>query len=216
MPASVLRQTILNLAIRGRLVSQDAGDEPASRLLGPRQVNLNSQTEPWRLPSGWAWSSFHLIGETLGGVTPSKADPGFWAGSIPWVSPKDMKFDVIHDAQDHISELALEHSAARLIPEGSLLMVVRGMILAHSFPTALTATPLAINQDMKAIVPFRADLGRFLLPLTKGLKPEVLRLVLRCTHGTCKLLTVVSSDSRRRLLRQKVLAGTNRLCLPRE
>lgn len=63
------------------------------------------------------------------------------------------------------------------------------MILAHSFPTASTAVPVTINQDMKAIVPFRPDLVRFLLLLTKGLKPEVLRLVLRSTHGTCKLLT---------------------------
>ncbi len=37
--------------------------------------------------------------------------------------------------------------------------------------------------------PFRPDLIRFLVLLTKGLKPEVLRLVLRSTHGTCKLLT---------------------------
>jgi type I restriction enzyme, S subunit len=48
---------------------------------------------------------------------------------------------------------------------------------------------LTINQDMKAIVPFRPDLIRMLLLLTKGLKPRVLRLVLRSTHGTCKLLT---------------------------
>jgi type I restriction enzyme S subunit len=68
-------------------------------------------------------------------------------------------------------------------------MVVRGMILAHSFPTAINRAPLTINQDMKAIVPIRADLIWFLLLVTKGLKPEVLRLVLRSTHGTCKLLT---------------------------
>jgi type I restriction enzyme S subunit len=42
---------------------------------------------------------------------------------------------------------------------------------------------------MKAIMPFRGDMIRFLLLLTKGLKPEILRLVLRSTHGTCKLLT---------------------------
>jgi type I restriction enzyme S subunit len=100
-----------------------------------------------------------------------------------------MKVEMITDAQDHISATAVEHSSARLIPTGSLLMVVRGMILTHSFPTAITAVPVAINQDMKAIVTFRPDVIRFLLLLTKGLRPEVLRLVLRSTHGTCKLLT---------------------------
>jgi type I restriction enzyme S subunit len=184
-----VRQTILNLAIRGRLISQDRNDEPAARFLGDRQLVRDSATDPWKLPSGWAWSSFGLIGETLGGGTPSKGNPEFWKGSIPWVSPKDMKVDEINDAQDHISPTAVEQSAVRLISKGSLLMVVRGMILAHSFPTAINTVPVTINQDMKAIVPFRADLIRFLLLLTKGLKPEVLRLVLRSTHGTCKLLT---------------------------
>lgn len=100
-----------------------------------------------------------------------------------------MKVDKISDAQDHISASAIEHSATRLIPTGSLLMVVRGMILAHSFPTGITIVPVTINQDMKAVLPFKAELIHFLALVTRGLKPEVLRLVLRSTHGTCKLLT---------------------------
>ncbi|MBI3917746.1 MAG: restriction endonuclease subunit S [Betaproteobacteria bacterium] len=184
-----LRQSILSLAVRGKLVPQNPNDDPAAMLLGDHKFCLDSENEPWKLPSGWAWSSFNLIGQTLGGGTPSKADPGFWTGPIPWVSPKDMKVDLIKDAQDHISEQAVERSAAKLIPAGSLLMVVRGMILAHSFPTAISAVPVTINQDMKAIVPFRPEIIRMLLLVTKGLKPRVLRLVLRSTHGTCKLLT---------------------------
>jgi hypothetical protein len=35
--------------------------------------------------------------------TPSKANPRFWDGDIPWVSPKDMKLDQIEDAEDKIS-----------------------------------------------------------------------------------------------------------------
>lgn len=184
-----LRQTILNLAVRGKLVPQEPNDESASKMLGKHELFPDVKNKPWALPLGWAWSSLGLIGETLGGGTPSKADPKFWHGRIPWVSPKDMKVDVIKDAQDHISESAIANSSTRLIPSRSLLMVVRGMILAHSFPTAISAVPLTINQDMKAIVPFRPDLIPMLLLLTKGLKPEVLRLVLRSTHGTCKLLT---------------------------
>lgn len=100
-----------------------------------------------------------------------------------------MKVDRISDAQDHISDDAIANSAARLIPAGSLLMVVRGMILAHSFPTAITAVPVTINQDMKAIVPFRNEIVQMLLLITKGMRSSVLRLVQRSTHGTCRLLT---------------------------
>ena len=100
-----------------------------------------------------------------------------------------MKTDVILDAQDHISDDAISASATRLIPAGALLMVVRGMILVHSFPTALAAVPLTINQDMKAVVPFRNDLARMLLIVTQGMASQVLKLVSRSTHGTCKLLT---------------------------
>jgi type I restriction enzyme S subunit len=184
-----IRQTIFNLAIRGMLAPQDPKDEGSVRLLCHRALDLDAQSAPRKLPGGWSWSSFALIGETLGGGTPSKAVPDFWTGAIPWVSPKDMKIDLIEDARDHISEAAIEQSAARLIPTGALLMVVRGMILAHSFPTAITAVPVTINQDMKAIIPFTAELIAFLLLVTKGLKPEVLRLVQHSTHGTCKLLT---------------------------
>jgi type I restriction enzyme S subunit len=68
-------------------------------------------------------------------------------------------------------------------------MVVRGMILAHSFPTALTTAEVTVNQDMKALLPFQADLGSYLLVATKGLKPEILACVERSSHGTCRLPT---------------------------
>jgi type I restriction enzyme S subunit len=142
------------------------------------------------LPSGWAWSSVSKLGPLVGGGTPSKNNGAFWDGTLPWVSPKDMKRDIIADSQDHISEAAVDESSVKRVPPGALLMVVRGMILAHSFPTALSATELTLNQDMKALIPFDPRLMRYLLLATKGMKPEFLALVERSTHGTCKLPTV--------------------------
>ena len=52
------------------------------------------------------------VGRWYGGGTPSKANPRYWMdGDIPWVSPKDMKSDIITDAQDHITKEAVVQSA---------------------------------------------------------------------------------------------------------
>ena len=87
------------------------------------------------------------------GGTPSKANPAFWRGSIPWVSPKDMKASALADATDHISEQAVANSATSLVPEGSILVVARSGILVHSIPVAQAKRPLAFNQDIKALIP---------------------------------------------------------------
>jgi type I restriction enzyme, S subunit len=87
------------------------------------------------------------------GGTPSKANPAFWDGSIPWVSPKDMKAVALSDAADHITQEAVNNSATSVVPVQSILVVVRSGILAHSLPVAQATKPLAFNQDIKALIP---------------------------------------------------------------
>jgi type I restriction enzyme S subunit len=85
------------------------------------------------------------------GGTPSKSNPEFWSGDIPWVSPKDMKTTLLLGAQDSITLKGVEGSATSLVPTGSILTVVRSGILAHSVPFALAGRPVTFNQDIKAI-----------------------------------------------------------------
>ena len=49
-----LCQTILNLAVRGKLVEQDPNDEPATELLERREIAV-SRAGPFELPASWAW-----------------------------------------------------------------------------------------------------------------------------------------------------------------
>jgi type I restriction enzyme S subunit len=182
-----LRRFVADLAVRGLLVEQDAADEPAEVFLEGRCIS--PEDIPFPLPQGWCWTSLARLGQVLGGGTPSKSQPDFWGGTVPWVTPKDMKRERIGDSIDHISDAAIAGSSVKLIPAGSLLMVVRGMILAHSFPTALTTAPVTVNQDMKALVPFDAGLQDMLLLITKGMRTPILRLVERSTHGTGRLAT---------------------------
>jgi type I restriction enzyme S subunit len=124
-----------------------------------------------------------------GGGTPSKSDPFYWQGKIPWISPKDMKRRELSDAIDHISERATQESAAKLIEPGAVLVVVRGMILAHTFPSAVLRAPATINQDMKALIPKKDLLPEFLCALFWATNSRMLELVEKSTHDTRKFQT---------------------------
>ncbi len=102
-------------------------------------------------PVSWGLSKLADVGEWKGGGTPSKANPAYWKGEIPWVSPKDMKSDIIRFSEDSINEIALSESSASLIPAGAILVVTRSGILRHTLPLAVAGRNLAINQDLKAI-----------------------------------------------------------------
>lgn len=107
------------------------------------------------LPTGWTWAELGELGEWYGGATPSKRKPGFWQdGTVPWLSPKDMGPDTLAKTQDKIATRALDESPVRLVPEGSVAVVVRSGILARTIPVAFVPFATALNQDMKAVVAY--------------------------------------------------------------
>ncbi len=200
--AKLLRELVLQLAVTGRLSS--ARGESAEPLLAklrserPKLAKagvriaeasgaVSDEEAPYPLPLGWRWTRLRDLGGFLGGGTPAKANEAFWNGPLPWVSPKDMKRPYIDDAEDHISMAAVEGSAVKLIPARSVLCVVRGMILAHSFPVAVTTREVTINQDMKALVLALPEISEFVLRSCQAARARVLAKVERSSHGTCRL-----------------------------
>jgi type I restriction enzyme S subunit len=138
----------------------------------------------------WPTRRLGEISTRVGGGTPSRLHPNYWNGSIPWVSPKDMKVFDLTDSEEHITRAALSDSSAELIDPGAVLMVVRGMILGRDVPVAVTRVPLAINQDMKAIIPNSGILHPdYLAYALLAAKSQLLGLVTTSAHATRKLDT---------------------------
>ena len=131
-----------------------------------------------------------------GGGTPSKADPSYWVGDIPWITPKDMKKRELHDSSIHISERATQQTAAKIHHPGAVLVVVRGMILAHTFPSAVLRKKAAINQDMKALFPKPILAPEYLCEMFWAYNSKIVGLVEKSTHDTRKLETSKLRDTK--------------------
>ncbi|MFW0699434.1 restriction endonuclease subunit S [Pantoea sp. R13S299] len=161
-----LRELILELAVRGKLAPQDPNDEPASELLKRiaaekaelvRQGKIKKQKplpeisedeKPFELPEGWEWVRLgELFNSIASGGTPSKSNPDFWNGDIPWASVKDLgKEKYIAKTQDYISHLGLK-AGSKLADEGDILICTR-MGLGK---IGIASRPVAFNQDLKSV-----------------------------------------------------------------
>ncbi len=112
----------------------------------------------------------------VGGGTPSKSNQEFWSGSIPWVSPKDFNDFDISDSIDHITEEAIKMSSTQIIPVGSILMVVRSGVLRHTLPVGITSGEVSINQDIKAILPIKEFVPKFIAYFLISKENEILSM----------------------------------------
>lgn len=186
-----LKQTILQLAVMGKLVPQDPNDEPASvllekiakekaRLVKEGKIKkqkplppIGENEKPFELPMGWERVSLRHLGIFSGGKTPSKAKSVYWDGDIPWVTSKDMKVKHIIGSEDHVTQRAIEDGLAIYHPE-AILFVVRSGILRHSFPVAVTKVDCTVNQDIKVLSLFLADLSPYIYLMMRGFEKYIL------------------------------------------
>ncbi len=126
------------------------------------------------------------IGKWHSGGTPSRGNVAFWGGPIPWVSPKDMKLSELDSAEETLTAEGVE-AGSKLMPNDTIMIVVRGMILAHTFPVARTLVPAAFNQDMKALVVSDEYRPKYIQYWFEYAAPRYLRLVSESSHGTKRL-----------------------------
>lgn len=122
----------------------------------------------------------------VSGSTPSKVNPDFWGGTTPWISAKDMGDFWIEDAEDHLTEAGVA-AASRLVQEGTVLLLARGMTLHKRVPICRVTRPSTFNQDVKAVLPKKGLSPRFLPYLLVGNHDRLHERVDSAGHGTGRL-----------------------------
>jgi type I restriction enzyme, S subunit len=136
-----------------------------------------------RVPVEWDVSKLDSIGTWSSGGTPSKANASYWEGDIPWVCPKDMKTFDIASTIERLTQAGVRHGS-RVMPAKTVFIVVRGMILAHTFPVCISGQPMSFNQDVKAIVANSDIEPRFLAYWFVSHGNDFLKITTTATHGT--------------------------------
>lgn len=121
------------------------------------------------------------------GGTPSKSNKSFWVGNVPWFSPKDLKKDDLFDSIDHINEKVLHETNLKLLPKDTVVIVVRGMILAHTFPVCVLRVPATMNQDMKALLPKEQIDAQYLATCLRVQSGHALAQTSNSAHGTKRI-----------------------------
>ena len=101
----------------------------------------------------WTAGTISDLGSVVGGGTPSKAKPEYYAKSgIAWITPKDLsinKLKFISHGENNITELGLRNSSASVMPEGTVLFSSRAPIGY----IAIAACKVTTNQGFKSVVP---------------------------------------------------------------
>ena len=164
--------------------------QAVTRGLDPK-VKLKPSGVEWLgdVPEHWQVRKLRQCTFVSGGMTPSMEVRHFWGGSVPWVTPKDMKQDLINDSSMKITDAAIQETSLRLVEPPAVLMVVRGMILARTVPIALTAAAVTINQDMKALKPLSGTNATFLARSLYSAQEAFRLLIDEAGHGTRRLPT---------------------------
>lgn len=142
-------------------------------ILGRAALSVNHPgTE---VPPGWSWTPLLRIARQETGHTPTRAKPEYWDGDVPWIGIRDAGAhhgQVIMDTAQHVTELGLENSSARLLPAGTVCLsrtasvgyvtiMGRAMATSQDFAT-WTCTPALLPKFlMYALMAEGEDIRRF-------------------------------------------------------
>mgnify|MGYP000197155192 CR=1 FL=1 len=136
---------------------------------------------------GWNDERLESICTFSSGGTPSKKNSSYWSGNIPWVSGRDMKSAQLFDSLLHISQSAINEASARMAKAGTILVLVRGMGLAHGAQVAELMVPCAFNQDIKGIHPKPNIVSRYLAITLRYHINISENIISSAAHGTLKI-----------------------------
>lgn len=108
-------------------------------------------SELGKIPKGWAIGKLGNEIETILGGTPSTENTEYWQnGTIPWINSGKVNDFRIYEPTAYITEKALEESATKLMPKGTVVIAITGATLGQVSRLEIDSTG---NQSVIGLLP---------------------------------------------------------------
>jgi type I restriction enzyme S subunit len=158
------------------------GRAATSRVIpGRAGISVNTPESP--LPRGWRWVSLLRLARQETGHTPSRRNPEYWGGTIPWLGIKDASAHHgrrVSDTSQKITREGLDNSSARLLPVGTVCLSRTASV---GYVTILDAE-MATSQDFATWTCGAAILPDYLMYALMSEGPEIRRFGEGTVHTT--------------------------------
>lgn len=110
---------------------------------------MSNEIQNSDLPDGWIWTTIGEIAILSSGGTPDREIQSYFNGNIPWVKSGELNYNIITDTEEKITDIALCHSSAKIIPSGTLLVALYGNTVGK---LAFLGVDAATNQAVASII----------------------------------------------------------------
>jgi len=132
-----------------------------------------------RIPKGWAVRTLRDVCIRMeSGGTPKRQRKEYWIdGSIDWFKTGDLKDKYLFEADERITEAALNESSAKLFPAGTILMAIYGAtigwlgILTRTASCNQAALGLVANDQVlgqRSLFLLLAELKQYFISIAQG------------------------------------------------
>lgn len=135
-------------------------------------------TQSWRKRSGlniddWEKTTLGKAYKWTSGGTPSRKNPEYYTGTIPWIKSGELLSNEIVDSEEHITEEAIKNSSAKLFKPGTVLLAMYGATIGK---VALLGTEAATNQAVAAATVGDDNNPRYLMYFLAANKQQFIAL----------------------------------------
>ena len=102
-----------------------------------------AEEQPYKVPENWCWTRLGNVAQWGSGGTPSRKNPSFYEGDIPWIKTGELNEEYIYDTEEHISKEALEKSSAKIFPVNTVVLAMYGATIGK---VGILGVPATTNQ----------------------------------------------------------------------